>query len=222
MPRRGKQQEFAVIGLGRFGRSLALALEARGHPVLGIDEDGAIVQQMGDQITQAARLDATNENALKAVDITTFDTVIVAIGNDFESNLMTTVALRALGVKQIICKAQTVRQRDILLRVGADRVIQPESEAGRRLAEELSLPSVLDKLPLGADHSVAEIIVPPSLAWQSLAQSDMRGRFGITVLLIKRGDDLYMSPTADTVLQRDDIIVVLGSNESINRFSELA
>lgn len=221
MLRRGKQQEFAVIGLGRFGRSLALSLEARGHSVLGIDENADIVQEMADQLTQAARLDATNENALKAVGIATFDTVIVSIGNDFENNLMTTVALKSLGVKHVVCKAQTSRQRDILLRIGADRVIQPEYEAGRRLAEELSLPSVLDKLPLGADHSVAEILLPPQLAGQSLAQRNIRGRFGITVLLIKRGDELYVSPSAQTVLQEGDIIVVLGENENVNQFIEL-
>lgn len=216
-----RNREFAVIGLGRFGSSLALTLEEHGHTVLGIDSNPTQVQNIADQITQAVTLDATNEEALKAVDIDSFDTVIVAIGNDFESNLLATVALKSMGVRQVICKANQERQRDILLRVGADQVIQPEAEAGRRLADELSTPAILEKVALGSNHSVAEITVPQSLAWKSLAQSDLRNKYGLTVLVTKRDDQLQVSPRADYILHPEDILVVLGSNEHIMRFSKI-
>ncbi len=214
-------REFAVIGLGRFGRSVAEHLEANGYTVLGIDLSPQIVQSFSTHITKAVALDATNEEALKLVDITSFDTVIVAIGTDFESNLMTTVALKNLGIKRVITKALNRRQQEILLRVGADRVIRPEFDAGKRLAEELSAPAMLEKLHLGAEHSVLELRVPKSLVWQTLAQTDLRNRYGVTVLVVKRADKLLVSPPADCILQQGDILVVLGSNEDIAHFARL-
>lgn len=220
--RKKQTQEFAVIGLGRFGTSVALMLEEHGHTVLGIDQDRALVQQIAGEITQAVVLDSTDEEALKAVDITEFETVIVAIGTDFEANLLTTAAMKDLGVRRVIAKAQTPRQREILLRVGADRVIRPEDAAGRRLAEELSTPAMLEKLPLGPQHSVLELKVPAKLAWKTLAQSDLRAEYGITVLVVKRGDDIIVSPPAECVLQEDDILVVLGENTAVTAFAGLA
>ncbi|MFN3373900.1 MAG: potassium channel family protein, partial [Chloroflexus sp.] len=140
MARKPSRLEFAVIGLGRFGRSVALNLIERGHTVLGIDRDPNIVQQLADRMTQVVALDSTNEDALRAVDILSFDTVVVAIGSQFEANLMTTVALKQLGVKRVVCKALNERQQYILTRVGADMVVLPEHEAGARLAWQLSEP----------------------------------------------------------------------------------
>lgn len=216
-----RRQEFAVIGLGRFGSSLALTLEEYGHSVLGIDFNSDIVQHISEHITQAVRLDSTNEEALKAVDIGAFDTVIVAIGSDFENNLLTTVALKALGVKQVICKAPTDRQKDILLRIGADQVVQPEFEAGQRLAQQLISPTILDKLDLGEEYSLAELVVPSSLTWNTLEQLDMRNKHGVTILVIKRGDEVFVTPRADFILHPDDILVVIGRNARIGSFTSL-
>jgi trk system potassium uptake protein TrkA len=216
-----KRHEFAVIGLGRFGRNLALTLEENGHDVLGIDVDPDRVQEVADRLTQAVVLDSTNENALRAVDIQSFGTVIVAIGTDFESNLLTTVALKALGVPNVICKAPSGRREQILLKVGADRVIRPEYEAGRRLAQELFTPAMLDSFSLGPGFSVAEVRVPHAIANQTLAQIDLRARYGINVLVIKRGDRVEISPTADAVLQDGDIIVVLGADGDVAQFCNL-
>ncbi len=146
MPRLNGKPEFAVIGLGRFGSSLALTLAERGFSVLGIDRDRSIVQALAGRLTQTVALDSTDEQALRAVDIPSFDTVVVAIGSNFEANLLTTVAVKSLGVPHVICKATTDRQRTILLRVGADRVILPEHEAGCRLAQELAAPGWSIKL----------------------------------------------------------------------------
>lgn len=211
-----------MIGLGRFGTSLALNLEAHGHTVLGIDLNPEPVQEIADQIAQAVTLDATSEEALRMVDIASFETVVVAIGADFESNLLTTVSLKEMGVPHVICKAITARQERVLRRVGADRVIRPEHGAGERLAEELSAPAMLEKLPLGSAHSVLELVVPAPLVWQSIGQAQVRQKYGITVLVVKREESLLVSPPPDCVFQQGDILVVLGSNEDVARFSRLS
>jgi trk system potassium uptake protein TrkA len=216
---RRRSVEFAVIGLGRFGTSVALALIESGHSVLGIDHDEQLVQQLVDDLTQAVILDATDEDALREVDIASFDTVIVAIGADFESNLLTTVSLKHLGVRHVICKAVTGRQAEILLRVGADEVVQPEHDAGRRLAEQLTAPAVQERLHLGPEHSLAELIAPDSTTGKSLLDLDLRRRMGVTVLLIERDNQHIVSPPSDTVILPNDLLVVLGSNKDLRAFS---
>lgn len=218
---RRHRPEFAVIGLGRFGTSLALALMESGHTVLGIDQDARLVQRLVDDLTQAVILDATDEDALREVDIGLFDTVVVAIGADFESNLLTTVSLKSLGVRHVICKAVTDRQREILLRVGADEVVQPEHDAGRLLAERLTAPAVLARLHLGPAHDIVELLTPRSIAGKSLLELDLRRRMGVTVLLIKRENDLIVSPSADIQLLEGDLLVVVGRNEALEAFGKL-
>ena len=221
MAKKIHHQEFAIIGLGRFGMSLALRLEELGHNVMAIDEDPVLVQSIADSVTHAATLDATNEEALRVAGITAFDTVVVAIGADFEANLLTTASLKNLGVHKIVCKTQTDRQRDILLRVGADKVINPEQNSAKRLAEEMSAPAMLDRIPLGPGYSLAEILLPPSFVNRSLAQCDLRQQYRVTVLLVKRGDDLIMAPAADMIFQSDDLLVVLGSDADVTKFGKL-
>ncbi len=216
----GRQQEFAVIGLGRFGLSLATTLVERGYYVLGIDRERDIIQHAADVITQVVALDATDENALRAVDIGSFDTVIVAIGENFECNIMATVASKSLGVRRVVCKARTERQRDILLRVGADHVVLPEHEAGQRLAYVLTGPNFLDQIELEPGISITEIRVPKTMIGETLLESDLRRRYGVTLLVVKRGKTLVVLPATDYVFQEDDLLVVIGTNEDIGRLSE--
>lgn len=217
---RTHHHEFAVIGLGRFGSSLALTLMHNGYTVLGIDRDREIVQRLADSVTQTVALDSTDEDALRAVGVTSFDTVVVAIGTSFEANLLTTVALKALGIKNVICKALTEQQRDILLRVGANRVILPEYEAGRRLAEELTVPGMLDHIMLGKEHCVTEMQVPAVMVGRTLLETELRSRYGLTVLAVKRGDRLTAMPPANFAFAPDDLLVVIGSTEDLHEFSE--
>ena len=222
MARKLSRLEFAVIGLGRFGRSVALSLIERGHTVLGIDRDPNIVQQLADQMTQVVALDSSNEDALRAVDIMSFDTVVVAIGSQFEANLMTTVALKSLGVKRVVCKALNERQKYILTRVGADMVVLPEHEAGARLAWQLSEPHVLEHLNLGSGFSVAEVRVPAPLVGQTLMQSGLRRRYGINVLAVKHNGKMIVTPPPDYVFSRDDRILIIGADSSISTFCDLS
>ncbi len=213
--------EFAVIGLGRFGSSLALTLEEHGNYVLGIDDRLEIVQSLSNSLTHVVSLDATDDNALRGVDIAHFNTVVVAIGTDFESNLLITVALKQLGVKRVVSKAINARQRDILLRVGADRVVLPEMEAGERLAVELVTPNLLERFPISPGYSIAEISVPKKFIDVPLAKSNLRGTYGINVLVIKRDKEIITSPGPHVRLHADDLVVVLAQDSDIERISDL-
>lgn len=210
--------EFAVIGLGRFGSAVALNLIERGYTVLGIDRSPSIVQALSDRMSQVVALDSTSEDALRAVDITSFDTVVVAIGTHFENNLMTTVTLKGMGVRRVVCKAVSERQQQILLRVGADEVVLPEHEAGARLAWRLAEPRVLDHLNLGEGVSVAELKVPEWLVGQSLMLSGLRKRYNINLLAIRRDGKLIVTPPSDMLFARDDMILVIGGDASISNF----
>jgi trk system potassium uptake protein TrkA len=216
MARRPAKQDYVVIGLGRFGASLALKLMELGHSVLAIDRDRDLVQQMSDEITQTVALDATDEDALRAIGIEEFDTAIVAIGNDFESNLLITVLLKEIGLPYVICKALNERQKSILLRIGANQVVLPEHEAGIRLARQLSMPLVTGRFELEPGISISEFRCPEALAGRSLGELDLPGRFGISVLVIK-GARLRSSPSEDEVLNAGDILLVMGPDAGIAR-----
>lgn len=215
------KHEFAIIGLGRFGTAVALTLVKNGHHVLGIDRDLDIVQRLASQLTHVVALDSTDEEALRQVDITEFGTVVVAIGTEFESALLTVATLKSLGVPRIVCKTLSQRQSDILYKLGADRVIMPEYEAGRRLALDLTIPNMIEHFDIDPVYSISEVLIPKSLCNQSLKQLSLNRRFGINILLIKRGDDVTISPSADFILLENDLLVLFASNVQIEAFSQL-
>jgi trk system potassium uptake protein TrkA len=202
--------EFVIIGLGRFGTSLAMTLNAYGHDVLAIDSDIKRVQQVSQLLPHVIQLDATNIDALREVGAESFDTGLVCIGTYFEANLLATVSLRKLGVRRVITKARTVTQQDILQRVGADEVILPEHEAGVRLGRRLSGIDFVDFLDLGDEKGVVEIVTPDVLVGKSLKESEIRQRYGLAVIAIRRDDDVVISPRAEEVIRPNDILVVLG------------
>lgn len=222
MARRNAKPEFAVIGLGRFGASLALRLAERGFTVLGIDSDRTLVQRLADDLTRVVALDATDEDALRAVDIGAFDSVVVAIGDNLEASVMTTLALKSLGVRRIICKASTERHRNVLLAVGASQVVLPEQESAHRLAQALTIPLLIDQIGLGTNHCISEIGVPGSLAGRTLRDASLRERFGVTVITVERGDQVIVSPPADFLFAAGDKLAVIGTNEQVAQLSSLA
>lgn len=210
--RKEKQNEFAVVGLGRFGASLARRLESMGHIVLGLDRDMARVQEISDEITSAVNLDAMNEAALAEVDIASFSTVIVAIGDDFEADALVTAHLKSLGIPRVIALAETSRHRDILARIGADQVILSDEDSGTRLAEALATPNMLERVVLDSSHSLTELKVPDSLVGQPV---NILGRYEIAVLLIQRPDCLIPNPAAETLLEEGDTIFSVGPREKL-------
>jgi trk system potassium uptake protein TrkA len=202
--------EFIVIGLGRFGTSLAMTLNAYNHEVLAIDSDIKRVQEVSQLLPHVLQLDATNIDALREAGVEAFDTGVVCIGTDFEANLLATVSLRKLGVRRVITKARTVTQQDILQRIGADEVILPEHEAGVRLARRLAAIDFVDFLELGKDKGVVEMVTPDYFVGKSLKEAEIRQRYGLAVVAIRRGQDAIISPRAEEVIQQNDILVVLG------------
>jgi len=212
-------QEFAVIGLGRFGTSLARTLVENGHTVLGVDRSIELVQRHSHEITQTVQLDSTDEEALKEIDISSYPTVVVAIGQNFEANLMTTVALKGLGVKHVICKATTTMQRDILKRVGADQIVLPEYEAGARLADQLVQPLVVGQMILAPGVRIIEVKVPEQYVGMSLEAINSIGKYSLDIIAIQRGDTVLVSPKKGTVLRAEDLLVVIGSSQNVQKFS---
>ena len=211
------RHEFIIVGLGRFGTSLAMALTAYNHQVLAIDLDKKRVQQVAHLLPHVVQMDATDIDALREVGAESFDTGIICTGSVFEANLLATVNLRKLGVRRVISKARTVTQQEILQRVGADEVILPEHEAGVRLARRLAAIDFVDFLELSHDTGVVEIVAPEQLIGKSLMESQVRARYGISVIAIKRGNDVIVSPGANEVINENDILVVLGKISDCER-----
>lgn len=207
---RSDQPEFIVVGMGRFGTSLAMTLSAYNHDVLAVDNNLKRVQEVSRILPFVIQLDATNLEALREAGVESFDTGVVCVGTNFEANLLATVSLRKLGVRRVIAKARTVTQQEILRRIGADEVILPEHEAGVRLGRRLAAVSFVDYLELGDDKGVVEVVAPPYLVGKSLKESQIRQRYGLAIIAIRRNETAIISPGAEEVIQQDDILVVLG------------
>ncbi|MTV50406.1 TrkA family potassium uptake protein [Heliobacillus mobilis] len=211
-------KQFAVIGLGRFGTSIAKTLYQMGYEVLAIDTSEERVNEVADFVTHALQADAKDEEVLKKVGIRNFDTVIVAIGSDIQANILVTVILKDMGIKHVVAKAQNDLHGKVLTKVGADQVVYPERDMGVRVAHALATSSVMDYLELSPHHSLVEIRTPERFIGQTLGEADLRARYGITVIAVRKGDDVIASPGADTTFAAGDIIVAVGSNEDLNRF----
>ena len=221
MARKKSKQEFAVIGLGRLGTAVARTLLERGRTVLGIDQDRIAVQLLADELTEALILDATDEDALRSVDIALYDAVVVAISDNFEDELLATLTLKQLGVRRVVSVASDERQRTILLKVGADDVVMPEHDTGRRMGLMLALPNLVERLTLGEEHSIAELHTPKAFADRTVQQIDLSTTYHVTLLAIKRKTELFTTPPADFLLWSDDLMVVIGKDEDVRRIAEV-
>jgi trk system potassium uptake protein len=208
--------EFVVIGLGRFGGSVARDLARRGASVLGIDRDIDIARRHAEDLTDVAMLDSTDEASLRSVDIGAYKTAVVAMGSNFEANLITVSILKQFGVPVIIAKALTSRQRDILLRMGATRVILPEQEAGEMLSRTLMHPNLIDELRLGDTHALADMRLPAAWAGQTLQQLNVRAEHGVSVLVVRRGSAVTVAPDAAFRLEAGDVITVAGPHKQVD------
>jgi trk system potassium uptake protein len=214
------KKEFAVIGLGRFGGSICRALSEQGVEVMAIDSNEDRVNQFTMIASHAVVGDTTDENVLKSLGIRNFDHVIVAIGDDIQSSILTTLILKELGVKNITVKAQNDYHEKVLLKIGADHVVHPERDMGRRIANNIISNNVLDYLELSDQHSIVEIVASANLDGYSLIDLDIRAKYGINIVAIKRGEDILVSPQASEVIRKGDILIVIGADADINRFEK--
>lgn len=216
---RSANRQFGVIGLGRFGRAVCTSLHKMGYEVLGTDIDEKLVTQVLSQrvASHAIQLDSTDPGALKEAGLFEMDTVIVAIGNYLQESIITTLNVKEAGVEQVIAKASSEIHGKVLKRVGADRVVFPEHEAGCALASTLTQPGFLERFELDTENSIVEILVPESFHGQTLSQLDLRKRFGLNVLAIGNGDKFITNPSPGQVLKKGLIMVVIGSNKNLQR-----
>jgi len=210
-----------VIGIGRFGASVAAKLYEMGYDVLAIDTSESRIDGIVDKVTHAVVADSTSETALKSLGISNFDVVIVAIGQDIQASILTTLVLKEMGVKQIVTKALTEQHGKVLQKIGADRIVFPERDMGIRVANNLAAANVLDFIELSPDFSIVEFIATAEMVGKSLKELDFRAKFGVNVLAIRTADkNISVSPGASDRIQAGDLLIMVGENTSLQRMGE--
>ena len=223
MARRRKQVErtraVVVIGLGRFGKSLALELVEEGLDVLGVDADPAIVQSLTGRLTHVVEADATNEEAMRQLSVQDFDTAVIGVGTDLEASILSTSVVVGLGGGNVWAKAMSQAHARILDQIGAHHVVRPEHDMGKRVAP-LVRGRMLDYIELDDGYAFAKTNPPAAMVGRSLAQSHVRGEFGVTVVGVKRAGAEFTYATAETVIEAGDVVIVSGARTAVERFAE--
>jgi trk system potassium uptake protein TrkA len=222
--------KYAVIGMGQFGTSIARALARRGAEVLAIDISEDNIDQIKDEVAYSVCMDSTDLRALKAQNIEDMDAVVVAIGEDFEALLLTTVQLMQLQVRRLIARAAGVQQRRILEQLGVKEILSPEDEVGKTVAEMLLHPNMKTFLPLPDDYEIVEINTPARVANKSLGELKLREKYNLNLITIKRKYDeekngrimevehIIGVPKGDTILYETDIMILLGKVQDVDKF----
>ena len=216
------KKQYAVIGMGRFGSSVATTLYKEGNEVLAIDKSADTIDDYKDMVTHAVIGDSTEEETMKEVGIRNFDTVIVAIGDNLQASILTVLLLEEMGVERVIAKALNKNHSQVLFKVGADRVIFPERDMGERVAHQLmASPNVLNFIELADEYSIEEIKVPLSMEGKNLRELDLRAKHNVTVVAIKEKNKINIAPDPEERFERDDILMVIGENHDLERFANL-
>lgn len=211
-----KRKQFIVLGLGRFGASVAMHLSSMGHEVLAVDRSDTLVHAAAPHVTQAVQADATDETALAELELSSFDAAVVAIGTNTRDSILVTVLCKEAGVPLVIAKAVDELHAKVLRKVGADRVVFPERDMGQRVARSLDSPNILDLIELSGDYRIAELLTPDKWCGRTLADVNVRRDYGLSVVGIRRGGMFLASPGADMALQAGDILLVLGKSRDID------
>lgn len=219
------KKQVCVIGMGRFGSTVAHELYQSGHDVLAIDIDEAKIQQQLGRVTYAVRADATNESVLQELDIPDYDVAIVALGSDnIQASVGMTVLLKSMGIPMVIARAANDLHGETLERIGADRVLFPEAENARRVARLEFNREVLDYMPILADYGISKVRPPEGMLNHTLEQAELSGagdRHGISVLAIRRGRTSLLHPARDEVMQPGDVLILAATSEQISKLPEI-
>ncbi|EQE88240.1 trkA-C domain protein [Clostridioides difficile P53] len=186
-----------------------------GHQVMAIDKNEDSVQSISDKVTHSLIVDVTDEQALRSLGLGNFDVAVVAIGSDIRASIMATLIAKEMGVELIICKAKDELQAKVLYKIGADRVVFPERDMGVRVAHNLVSDNILDHIELDPEYSIVEIVTPNSWVGKTLIELELRARYEITVLAIKTGKNINVTPSPDEELTAGSILVIIGQNTSI-------
>jgi trk system potassium uptake protein TrkA len=208
---------YAVIGLGKFGATVVRSLFERGHEVVAIDHDRERVQDVRDVATQAIEADCTDEPTLRGIGIQDADAAVVSLGEKMDASILVTLYLRELGLREIVVKALSEDHAKILKLLGATEIVHPERDTARRVARALGLRSIVEYLPLSAEASLVELHLPTGFAGRTVAELDIRRKFEVLVVAIKRGDSLLMATATNERLQEGDVLVLVGKDADLDR-----
>lgn len=210
-------EQVLVIGLGRFGSSVARELERLGHEVLAVDRSEQHVNDIAPDVTHALQLDAADEDALRSAGAAEFGNAIVAISSATEPSIFATMVLKRLGVRNVIAKAGSQLHGEILSRVGADRVVFPEHETGLRLAHSFNVPNVIDYLDVAPSFGIEKIRPPRSFMGRTLGELDLKGRLGLTPVALRRGRQVIVNPARDERVMEGDELILIGRDEHLEQ-----
>ena len=214
-------KSYIVIGLGRFGTEVARRLCEYGCEVLAMDARSELVQQLSNEVTHAVVGDARDKDVLRALGAANFDCAIVAIGGSLADSVLATMNLKELGLPKIVCKAHDETHRQVLIKLGADRVVIPEQENAARLARSLSSPNVLDYIELSDEYGIIEVPVPKRWINKTLIELNVRAKLGVNIIAIERESKINVSPGAEYRLLEGDILVVLGDTDALGTVQKL-
>jgi len=218
------KKQFLVIGLGRFGVSVAGTLTEAGHSVVGIDQSEDRIQRVSEEITDVIKCDATDADILESIGISDYEAVIVCIGEKYiQNSILVTLLLKEKGAKKIIAKAGTKTQGRVLSKVGADIIVYPEKDMGERVARNLVSSNIIDFLRVSPDVSIIEIPVPETIVGKNLIELNLRHKYGVTIISIKNSKNKIMSPPdINYKFQKDDVLTLIGEDKLLKklRFTE--
>ena len=213
-------KQFMVIGCGRFGSSIATTLFKLGHEVMVIDIDEERIQDIAEEVTYAVQADVSDENVLMELGISNFDVVIVSIGSNYQASIMATLIAKESGVKKVVAKAHDSLHGKVLAKIGADKIIYPERDMGVRVAHNLVSSNILDFIELSPDYSILEITALEQWINKSLKELRLPTNYGINVMAIKRGSNINVSPYANDIILKGDVLVVIGNTVDIEKIEQ--
>jgi trk system potassium uptake protein TrkA len=213
---------YAVVGLGKFGSTVVRTLHERGHEVVAIDRDRDRVQEIRDSATQAIVADCTDQHTLRALGIDSAEAVVVSLGESMDASILVTLYLKELGVREIVVKAVSNDHGKILGLIGATEIVHPERDTARRVARALGLRSIVEYLPLAGDSSLVELAAPPEFVGRTLAELEIRKRYQVLVVAMKRGETLHLATGGDEPIQPGDVLVLVGKDGDLDALSRLA
>ncbi len=212
------KKQFIVIGMGRFGQSVAKGLASLGQEVLAVDNDETLVGEIAPYVTHAVQADASDEKALAALGIRNFDVAVVTIGDNVQASILITMLCKELGVGFVLAKAQNELHGKVLYKTGADKVVFPERDMGQRVARNLADSNILDYIEIAGDLRIVDVAALPSWENKSLADLDFRKKYGVNVIAIKKKNkEMNTVPHGVDVLEKEDMLIVVGDRESIAR-----
>ena len=218
--KKSRQKEYIVIGLGRFGNSVAKQLEANGCKVLAIDRNEQRIRQIAEYVTLAMCLDVADEEALEELGGRNFDGAVISIGHSLDASVLATIWAKEQGIKQVIAKAYDETQGKILTKIGADEIVYPEKETGMHLANNLAFNNLIDTIELSPEYSIAEVTILTDWIGKSLIELKLREKYDVNVIAIRRGGSLILNPAADAPSKKNDVFVLLGTNNTLKKIAD--